>query len=46
MGLNSNVVKNYQTAEYGKFVEITNNSQYPSVSVIRWSYPDTSFNGC
>lgn len=42
MGINSNVVKNYQTAEYGKFVEITNSSQYPSVSVTRWSYPDTS----
>ena len=34
--------RNYQTAEYGKFVEIVGNSQYPPVSVIRYSYPDTS----
>lgn len=32
----------YQTAEAGKFIEITGNSLYPSVSVVRWSYPDTS----
>ena len=42
MSINSNVIKNYQTAEYGKFVELVNNSNYPPVSVIRWSYPDTS----
>jgi hypothetical protein len=32
----------YQTREFGKFVEITGNSNYPAVSVVRWSYPDTS----
>lgn len=42
MGFNSNVLVNYQTAEYGKFIEITNNSLYPAISVVRWSYPDTS----
>ena len=35
-------IKSYQTAEYGKFVPIVNNTDYPPVSVIRWSYPDTS----
>jgi hypothetical protein len=42
MAINNNVVKNYQTAEYGKFVEIINSSQFPPVSVVRLSYPDTS----
>ena len=42
MPINSNVIKNYQTAEYGKFVELVNDSNYPPVSVIRWSYPDTT----
>jgi hypothetical protein len=32
----------YQTREFGKFVEINGNSNYPAVSVVRWSYPDTS----
>ena len=32
----------YQTAEAGKFVEIVGNSLYPPISVVRWSYPDTS----
>ena len=36
----TNVVKNYQTAEYSKFVELTSN--YPAVSVIRYEYPDDS----
>lgn len=35
-------IKSYQTAENGKFVEIVGNTQYPAVSVVRWSYPDTS----
>lgn len=39
--INSNVVRNYQTAEYGKFVELLD-SKYPAVSVTRYSYPDTS----
>ena len=33
---------NYQTREFGKFIEIVGNSSYPPVSVVRWSYPDTS----
>ena len=37
-----NKIISYQTAENGKFVEIVNNTQYPAVSVVRWSYPDTS----
>lgn len=35
-------ITSYQTAEYGKFIEIVNSSEYPPVSVIRWSYPDTT----
>jgi len=35
-------ITSYQTAEYGKFEEILENSLYPAVSVIRWSYPDTT----
>jgi hypothetical protein len=42
MGFNNNVVRNYQTAEYGKFVEIVDNTLFPPISVVRWSYPDTS----
>lgn len=36
MAINTNVVKNYQTAEYGKFVELVD-SKYPAVSVTRFS---------
>ena len=39
--INTNVVKNYQTAEYGKFVELKG-TEFPPVSVVRLSYPDTS----
>jgi predicted nucleic acid-binding Zn-ribbon protein len=39
--INTNVVRNYQTAEYGKFVELKS-TNYPAVSVVRLSYPDTS----
>lgn len=42
MAINSNVKRTYQTAEYGKFVELINDSNFPPVSVIRWSYPDTT----
>jgi hypothetical protein len=35
--INTNVVKNYQTAEYGKFAELLD-SQYPPVSVTRYEY--------
>jgi hypothetical protein len=34
--INTNVVRNYQTAEYGKFVELLD-SKYPAVSVTRFS---------
>lgn len=36
------VIKSYQTAEFGKFVEIQDNTKFPPVSVVRWSYPDQS----
>lgn len=39
--VNTKVVRNYQTAEYGKFVELLD-SKYPAVSVTRYSYPDTT----
>jgi len=37
-----NVVKNAQTVEYGKFVEIQNDSRFPAISVIRTGYYDDS----
>ena len=37
-----NVVANYQTVEYGKFVEITNNTLYPAISVTRFNAPNSS----
>jgi hypothetical protein len=41
MPIQTNVVANYQTAEYGKFVQVTS-SQFPAVSVTRTQYPDRS----
>lgn len=35
-------ITSYQTAEYGKFEEITDNSLYPPISTVRWSYADTT----
>lgn len=35
-------ITSYQTAEYGKFVELVNNTEYPAVSVVRISYPDNT----
>lgn len=35
-------ITSYQTAEYGKFVEIVDNTEYPPVSVVRISYPDNT----
>lgn len=32
----------YQTAEYGKFLQLGGNTAFPPISVVRWSYPDTS----
>ena len=42
MAINTNVNRNYQTAEDGKFVEVNNNTAFPPVSVIRLQYPDKS----
>lgn len=32
----------YQTAEYGKFIQLGANTAFPPISVVRLSYPDTS----
>jgi len=40
--MSDRIVKGYQSAEYGKFLELSNNSNFPPVSVVRWSYPDTT----
>ena len=37
----TNVVANYQTAEYGKFLQLTS-SDFPAISVTRVHYPDRS----
>ncbi len=37
-----NYITSYQTAEHGKFLQLGTNSNFPPVSVIRLSYPDTS----
>ena len=42
MSYQSNVVRNPQTVEYGKFVEIQGDSRFPAISVIRQQYPDYS----
>lgn len=41
MSYNSDVVKNYNTLEYGKFVEIVGDSRFPPVSVTRVQYPES-----
>lgn len=38
MSINSNVVNNPTIVEYGKFVELQNDSRFPAVSVTRWTY--------
>ena len=40
--INTRVVANYQTAEYGKFVELTNNTEFPAVSVTRFNSPNVA----
>ena len=45
MSFNSNVTANQELVEYQKFVELQNDSRFPPISVVRWSYPDTSFGG-
>jgi len=41
MSYNSNVVVNEVLPEYGKFVEIKNDSRFPPISVTRWDYRDS-----
>jgi hypothetical protein len=41
MSINSNVVINKATADYGKYVEITGDSRFPAISVQR-TYPNNS----
>jgi len=42
MAYETRVVKNAQLVEYGKFIELANDSKYPAVSVVRVQYPDAS----
>jgi len=42
MSFQSNVVRNPALVEYGKFVELQNDSRFPPISVVRLQYPDTS----
>lgn len=42
MSFQSNVIRNPALVEYGKFVEIQNDSRFPAISVIRQEYPDYS----
>lgn len=39
---NTNVVANYQLAEAGKFIDLSQNTRFPSISVTRVRYPDTT----
>jgi hypothetical protein len=39
---NVNVISNYDTAEYGKFIQLIDNTSFPPVSVTRIHYPDTT----
>jgi len=42
MAFESNVIRNPQLVEYGKFVELKDDSRFPAISVVRLQYPDTS----
>ena len=43
MSYTTNVVSNYQTAEYGKFIQFSpGDTNYPAVSVTRLQYPDST----
>ena len=49
MSYTTNVVSNYQTAEYGKFIQFSpDDTNYPAVSVTRVNYPDSTLfpRGC
>lgn len=41
MSYNSNFIQNIATLESGKFLEIVNDTRFPSVSVTRISYPQS-----
>lgn len=41
MSYSSNFIQNIATLESGKFLEITNDTRFPSVSVTRVSYPQS-----
>lgn len=40
--IETRVVANHETAEYGKFVQLTNNTEFPAVSVIRYNSPNAT----
>ena len=42
MSYNSNFIQNIATLESGKFLEIVNDTRFPSVSVTRVSYPQSN----
>lgn len=42
MSYNSNFIQNVATLEYGKFLEILNDTRFPAASVVRVSYPQSS----
>jgi hypothetical protein len=37
---NTNVIANPATAEAGKFIDLSGNTRFPSISVTRFTYPD------
>ena len=41
MSYNSNFIQNVATLEYGKFLEILNDTRFPAASVVRVSYPQS-----
>ena len=41
MSYNSNFIQNVATLEYGKFLEILNDTRFPAASVLRVSYPQS-----
>lgn len=40
--IDTRVVANYQTVEYSKFVQLTNNTEFPAVSVTRFNSPNVA----
>lgn len=45
MSYQSNTAINQSILEYGKFVELQNDSRFPPVSVVRYEYSDTGAPG-